>query len=142
MEQNINTLFTFVFLEANPTFFSEGIINYLVQNAPALGILLYFAYRKLNDETSNLDWIKEQLKTEKVAREEKDDEISKLNRYIRISEKENLEILSQMNAVIQALTSNIQLTNTKLSSEIQQSVNEMKKYIDEKLKNPLTKKPI
>jgi hypothetical protein len=131
------TLFTSqLFLQATGipnSIVTEGLVGYLIQNAPALVVLIYFAYRKLNNEDSNLIWIKEQLTIAQKNSEEKEEEISKLNEYIRNSEKENLEIMSQMNSVIQALTSNVQLTNTKLSLEIQESVKELKQFFDSKL---------
>ena len=126
-----------IFLQtAMPTspILNEGIIGYLIQNAPALAILIYFAYRKLNNEDNNLSWLKDQLKMEQHNNQDKMDMITSLNETMRKSEKENLEIMSQMNEVLTALTTNVKLSNTNLSKELESKLEDLKKYLDETLK--------
>lgn len=112
---------------------SEGIIGYLIQNAPALAILIYFGYRKLNNEDSNLDWMKAQLTVEQKNHEEKIVEIYKLNEYIRKSDKENLEIMHMTNDVLNSITSNIKESN-KLNVSFEIKITELRKFLDDKIK--------
>ena len=119
-------------LESN-IIFNNDIWMYLLQQVPALAILLYFGWKSLKNQDTNTEWIKGQLDIEQKKNVSKDKAIQKLNDYIRESEKANLEMLNEMNSVIDQMVNNTRIMNEKVIEELDQKLVVLKKHIIERL---------
>lgn len=116
-----------------PTFLPASVWTYLIQQVPALGILIYFGWKSLNSQDNNLNWIKGQLEKKESELNAKDTDIQKLNDYIRQSEKENLEMLNEMNSVIDQMVNNIRIMNDKVLGELDKKILDLKNHIQDRL---------
>ncbi len=112
---------------------ANGFIETLINQSPAMGILIFFGWRALKYQDNNNNWIKELLEKATKSVELKDDEIKKLNEAIRLSEKENLEVLSEMNAIIDQLMNNIKINNDKVLESLEKKIQHLKEHIDAKI---------
>jgi predicted transcriptional regulator len=119
---------------------ASGFFETMISNSPAMGILLYFGYKAMRYQETNQNWIKQLLEKEVEAVKLKDDEIRKLNETIRLSEKENLEVLSEMNSIIDQLMNNIKINNEKVLESLEKKVQSLKEHIDLKMLTNKTNK--
>lgn len=105
----------------------------IITQSPVVGILLFFAWRSLKAQDNNNTWIKELLETSNKSVQLKDDEIKKLNETIRLNEKESLELISEMNAIIDQLMNNIKINNEKVLESLEKKIKELKEHIDARI---------
>lgn len=120
-----------LFLEITATGFLENIIT----QSPAMGILMYFAYKSMRNQSANEIWVKQLLEKESASVAIKDEEIKKLNDAIRMSEKENLEVLREMNSIIDQIMNNVKVNNEKVLDELEIKMQSLKNHIDKRISN-------
>jgi hypothetical protein len=126
---------TFLLLEITSASFFENLIT----QSPAMAILLFFGWRAMKYQETNQNWIKQLLEKEADAVKLKDEEIRKLHESIRLSEKDNLEVLGEMNSIIDQLMNNIKLNNDKVLESLERKIQSLKEHIDTKILNNKTR---
>lgn len=106
---------------------------YLLQVAPALGILAYFAYFSLGKDKENITWLKNQHKIEIDRNDKLNEEIKDLNLYIRENDKENLKMLQEFSSLLERFTAVQKNSNDKIVIEIRNKADEIKNHVDSKI---------
>jgi hypothetical protein len=125
-------LYDLLFLQGTPELTGNefNIWMYLLQIAPVVAVLGYFAWYNLNKDKDNEKWFKEEVSRLNGVVESKEKEMKELNEYIRENDKENLKILQDFSKLIEESIKKDKINTDKISRKIEDEISIIRRLLE------------